>query len=412
MRTSLVLATVVTMGMLLRASSLVATERSAPAVEVTPVVSRPLPAEKPLVQIGILLDTSGSMSGLIDQARTELWSIVNEFIFAERNGVAPEVQVALYEYGKSSLAQDEGYIRQIVPLTTDLDKISEELFALRTNGGSEYCGWVIQDATAGLAWSESPDDLKVIFIAGNEPFTQGPVDYRGACKAAVARGIIVNTIHCGTERQGVDGKWKDGAVIADGRYLNIDHNRQVVHIPAPQDTEIAELGVRLNQTYIAYGRQGQILRERQSVQDKNAAQASPEAEVQRAVAKSSSNYINTTWDLIDAVQAEQVKVEELKEEELPENMKPMNAEQRKAFVETKAKERSEIQSRIQKLNEQRRAFLAEEMKKRQAEGRDTLGSAVQQAIREQAQKKNYTFKDPENAAQNSGETCVKENGDN
>ena len=136
MRTSLVLGIVGAMGILLCASSLVATERAAPAVEVTPIVSGPLQAEKPLVQIGILLDTSGSMSGLIDQARTELWSIVNEFIFARRNGTAPEVQVALYEYGKSSLAQDEGYIRQIVPLTTDLDKISEELFALKTNGGS------------------------------------------------------------------------------------------------------------------------------------------------------------------------------------------------------------------------------------------------------------------------------------
>jgi len=410
MRTSLVLGIVGAMGILLCASSLVATERAAPALEVTPIVSGPLPAEKPLVQIGILLDTSGSMSGLIDQARTELWSIVNEFIFARRNGTAPEVQVALYEYGKSSLAQDEGYIRQIVPLTTDLDKISEELFALKTNGGSEYCGWVIKDATEGLAWSESPDDLKVIFIAGNEPFTQGRVDYRGACKAAVAKGIIVNTIHCGTEQQGIDGKWKDGAVIADGRHLNIDHNRQVVHIPAPQDTEIAELGVKLNQTYVAYGRKGEMARERQSVQDKNAAQASAEAAVQRAVTKSSSNYVNTGWDLIDAVQTEQVKVEGLAEEELPENMRRMDADQRKAYVEAKAKERAEIQTRIQKLNEQRRDFLAEEMKKRQAEGKDTLGSAVQQAIREQAQKKNYTFNDPENTAQKSAETSKKEDG--
>ena len=392
-------------------SGLVATERAEPVVEVAPIVGVPAPAEKPLVQIGILLDTSGSMSGLIDQARTELWSIVNEFIFAERNGVQPKVQVALYEYGKSSLARDEGYIRQIVPLTTDLDKISEELFALKTNGGNEYCGWVIQDATEGLAWSESPDDLKVIFIAGNEPFTQGPVDYRGACKAAVGKGIIVNTIHCGTEQQGVDGKWKDGAVLADGRHLNIDHNRQVVHIRAPQDKEIAELGVKLNQTYVAYGRQGQMARERQSVQDKNAAQASPEAAVQRAVTKASHNYVNSSWDLIDAVQAEQVDVEALAEAELPESMRQMNAEERKAYVQAQAKQRAELQARIQQLNEQRRAFIAEERKKQQKAG-ETLGSAVQQAIREQAQKKNYAFKTTESATQNSPETSEKKDADN
>ena len=92
-------------------------------------------------------------------------------------------------------------------------------------------------------------------------------------------------------------------------------------------------------------------------------------------------------------------------------MRSMKPEQRNAFVEAKARERSEIQGRIQKLNEQRRVFLAEEMKKRQAQGKDTLGSAVQQVVREQAQKKNHTFKEPENATQNSGETFEKKDAD-
>lgn len=378
--------------MLLCVPVLLGTEQAGPSVEVEPVVEVFPEAEKPLVQMAILLDTSGSMSGLIDQARTELWSIVNEFIFAHRNGLQPELQVALYEYGKSSIPSKQGFIRQIVPLTTDLDKISEELFALKTNGGQEYCGWVIREATAGLKWSDSPDDLKVIFIAGNEAFTQGPVDYREACKAAVARGIIVNTIHCGSEQQGIGGQWKNGAVIADGRHLNIDHNRQVVHISAPQDREIAELAARLNQTYIPYGQRGGVARERQTAQDKNAVQSSPEAAVQRAVTKSSANYVNTAWDLVDALRAEQVDLEEVKEEDLPENMQKMTSAEKQAYVQAKAKERTEIQAKIQRLNEQRKKYVAEEMKDRPEEGKDTLGSAVKQAIREQAQRKNYTFK--------------------
>src|SRR5690349_1533334 len=96
---------------------------------------KPDKTKKPLVQIAILLDTSGSMEGLIEQAKSQLWRIVNEFAKAKQEGVTPEVQVALYEYGKSSLSQSSGWVRRIQPLTTDLDKISEELFALRTNGG-------------------------------------------------------------------------------------------------------------------------------------------------------------------------------------------------------------------------------------------------------------------------------------
>ncbi|OHB67652.1 MAG: hypothetical protein A2Y77_11755 [Planctomycetes bacterium RBG_13_62_9] len=354
------------------------------------MIAPPL-GEKPLVQMAILLDTSGSMSGLIDQARTELWSIVNEFVFAEQNGRKPEVQVALYEYGNNGLSVQNGWIRQIVPLTTDLDKVSQELFALKTNGGDEYCGWVIREATQKLAWSESPNDLKVIFIAGNEPFTQGPVDYREVCKAAIAKGIVVNTIHCGTEREGMDGKWKDGAVIADGRHLNIDHNRQIVHIPAPQDREIAELGVRLNATYVPYGQNGRSLQERQAEQDRNATHASPEAVVQRSVTKSSTNYLNTGWDLIDAVHAKQVDLSQINKEDLPQDMQKMDAQQRTAFVNARAQERAEIQTRIQQLNGQRNQFVDQEMKKRPQQGQ-TLGSAVKQVIREQAARKNYTFK--------------------
>ncbi len=349
--------------------------------------------DPPLVQMAILLDTSGSMSGLIDQARTELWSVVNEFLSARRNGRSPEVYVALYEYGKSSLPSERGYLRRIAPLTRDLDTISEELFALTTNGGDEYCGWVIRQAVEDLAWSNSPDDLKVIFIAGNEPFTQGPVDYKEACRKAIARGIVINTIHCGAEREGIDGRWKDGAVLADGQYLAIDQNRQIRHIAAPQDGEIAALSGRLNQTYLPYGRQGALAQQRQMAQDLNASRANAEAAVQRAIAKSSSNYSNVAWDLVDAANVKQVDLKTVRPEDLPENMRAMNAQERKTYVDTQARQRKELQDRIQKLDEQRKQYVAEEMKKQPQV--QTLGSAIQGTIREQARQKKYTFQPSE-----------------
>ena len=68
----------------------------------------PAPPPQPSVQIAILLDTSNSMDGLIAQAKTQLWSIVNEFVKAKKNGRPPAMQVALFEYGKSSLSPEEG----------------------------------------------------------------------------------------------------------------------------------------------------------------------------------------------------------------------------------------------------------------------------------------------------------------
>jgi len=373
------------------------------AVVEIPSASESMPGiipDKPLVQMAILLDTSGSMSGLIEQAKIELWAIVNEFIFAKRNGLEPNLQVALYEYGKDSLDQKDGYIRQIVPLTNDLDKISEELFALKTNGGSEYCGWVIQDATKLLKWSDSPDDLKVIFIAGNEPFTQGPINYSKACKEAISKGIIVNTIHCGSESEGLQGHWKDGAVLADGDFLNIDHNQQVAHIAAPQDDEIARLSMELNDTYIAYGQAGEAARQRQAEQDKNAADISKQALMSRAVTKSSFNYRNSNWDLVDALKENQVELEDIKKKDLPENMQSMTMDQRKAYTDAKAKERDEIQKKIQELNIKRESYIAAERKKQQADG-STLGSAIIKAVRNQAIGKNFEFNKPEVTPENS-----------
>jgi hypothetical protein len=343
--------------------------------------------KKPLVQIAILLDTSGSMEGLIEQAKSQLWKICNEFIKARQDGVAPEVQVALYEYGKSSLKAETGWIRQIQPLTTDLDKISEELFALRTNGGDEYCGWVIKDAVNELAWSPAADVYKVIFIAGNEPFTQGPVSYAESCKAAITKGIIVNTIHCGSEAEGINTKWKDGADLADGKYLVIDQNRAVVSIETPQDKEIAMLGVQLNQTYLAYGVAGRAGASRQVMQDANAPASG--AVVQRSVAKASANYQNSAWDLVDAAKDRNFEMEKLKTEELPATMQKMAAGERKAFIEKNSKERTELQARIKQLNGEREQYVAQRLK--EVAGTNTLDAVVISAVREQSARRNFKF---------------------
>ncbi len=342
----------------------------------------------PKIELAILLDTSGSMEGLIEQAKTQLWKIVNELALSKREGETIELYVALYEYGKSSIPAEEGYIRMIVELSRDLDKISEELFILRTNGGDEYCGQVIQSAVSGLKWSENNDDLKLMFIAGNEPFTQGKVDYKKACKQAISKGIIVNTIFCGDYKEGIDTWWKDGADRADGKYMNIDQNQQIVHIDAPQDEEIMQLSDELNKTYIAYGREGKKFKERQAEQDKNAMSLGAGVYTQRAVTKSTGQYKNIAWDLVDAEEEGAVNIEELKEEELPEEMKGMNSKERKAYVEEKAQVRKELQEKINKLNAERRKYVAEQRSQLQD---NTLDAAIINAIIEQAQKKNYKF---------------------
>lgn len=357
---------------------------------IQPVVAGRAVEAQPLVQIAILLDTSGSMEGLIEQAKGQLWKIVNEFIKAKQNGQTPEVNVALYEYGNDGLPASGGHIRMIQPLTHDLDKISQELFALKTNGGSEYCGWVIREAVKQLTWSSSPDVYRVIFIAGNEPFTQGPVSYAEACKEAISKGIVVNTIHCGGEADGINQKWKDGATLADGKYMVIDQNRAVVHFEAPQDAEIAKLGVELNKTYIPFGSEGMTAAANQAAQDANAtALALSGALVNRAVTKASKNYRNDNWDLVDAVKTKKAKLEEIKPKELPQELQKMTVKQRAEYVEAKSKERTDLQEKIAKLSNERAKYVAEKVKSQA--GTNTLDAAMTTVVRAQAAAKKFVF---------------------
>lgn len=347
----------------------------------------------PRIQMAILLDTSGSMTGLINQARAQLWKVVNEFALAKRNGKAPTLEVALYEYGKSSLPRKDGYMRMIVPLTNDLDRVSEELFKLTTRGGSEYCGQVIELSARELKWSDNPKDLKCIFIAGNEPFTQGPVDFREACKAATSKNITVSTIFCGDHQQGVNTQWADGARLADGSYMSINQDQAVPSVAAPQDNELAELNAKLNRTYVAYGGEEKRKKavERQLAQDANAEKLAPAAAASRAATKASRLYVNPTWDLVDAIEQGTVKLEDLKDDELPEEVRKIAAKDRPAFLAAKAKERKQVQERIKQLSKARDEYITAKRKEMAAEAGATLDSAIIEAIQPQAAARGFEF---------------------
>ena len=345
------------------------------------------------IQIAILLDTSGSMSGLIEQTKTQLWKIINTFTDAKQHGQIPYVEVALYEYGNDGLASKENWIRQIQPLTRDLDQISENLFGLSTNGGSEFCGAVIKHASDKLEWDDSKDVYKAIFIAGNEAFTQGSIDAYQSCRESAAKGVYINTIFCGDKNSAVSHSWSAGSKLAGGSALVIDHNRVVQHIESPHDKPILELNIRLNATYLAYGVEGKKSSLRQTAQDGNSYKHSKSgAHLQRAVSKASSNYSNTNWDLIDASKEKGFKVTEIKKAHLPAEMQKMNEQQQLAHIQKKAADRSTIQKEINTLNKQREQWLQTQRKQNAAQGSDTLDSAMISTVRKQATEKGYSFK--------------------
>jgi TolB-like protein len=363
-------------------------------------VTLPLPVKdpqnfgaKPLVQVAVLLDTSGSMDGLINQARTQLWKIVNELVTAEKSGSRPLIEVALYEYGNSSLPPEQGWLRQVMPFTSDLDAVARELFALKTNGGEEYCGQAIMAAVNGLKWSPKTDVYKAIFIAGNEPFTQGAVPFQDAVAKAKARNIFVNTIFCGPRQQGIATQWKTGSDLADGDYTNIDQGAAAYDIAAPQDDKLALLSAQLNDTYVAYGSAGKSkVQEKRNVYSQvrgaGASVAAERAAFQSASAPAMAK-AESDWDAVSALESGTLSKEELKTEQLPEELQKMDKAEREKYLEQKVAERRKIQEEIGRLQVQRKAYLAAEEKK--AAGASTLDRAMIDSIRRQATTRGYKF---------------------
>lgn len=351
---------------------------------------KPEPVKDQNIMLALLLDTSNSMDGLIDQAKSQLWKIVNELAAAKcGDGSRPRIRIALYEYGNDGLPSTEGYIRQVSALTDDLDLISQKLFALTTNGGNEYCGHVIRTALNQLAWSTSSADLKMIFIAGNEPFTQGQVPYQTACALAKEKGVVVNTIFCGDFNEGIETSWKRGVDLTGGSYMSIEQNRKTIYIPTPYDDRIAQLNDKLNDTYVYYGHAGSYKKDQQLQQDKNAESYGSANKVDRVVSKSSHAYVNSSWDLVDAARDNEKIIAEAKDDELPQEMKGMTVEQRKSYVKGKAKERGDIQNEIQSLNKKRQEYIVTHTPKDAEES--MLDGAMIKAIKEQARSKNLNW---------------------
>ncbi len=344
--------------------------------------------ENNLVKIALLLDTSNSMDGLINQAKAQLWDIVNQFSYAKcGKGHRPGLQIALYQYGNDALSSREGYIQQVIGFSSDLDEISEKLFSLSTNGGEEFCGQVIQTSLRQLDWGKNPDNLKMIFIAGNEPFTQGKLNYRDAVANAKEKDIIVNTIFCGNYQQGINTDWKKGATLTGGEYMAIDHNKRVVHVDTPYDDIILKLNSKLNSTYISYGATGSAKLQLQSRQDNNAMEIEEAVAVKRAVSKSSGMYNNSNWDLIDASEDEEFDVASINKEELPKALRDKSKAELTAIIGEKKAERKRIQKEIKELNTKRENYISKHSKQEMGE----LENAMLKAIKSQAASKKFIW---------------------
>jgi len=342
--------------------------------------------DHPKIQAAILLDVSNSMDGLIEQAKAQLWTMVNVMGKAKCNGETPQIEIALYEYGRDNNDLRKGYVKQITSFTSDLDDLSQKLFQLTTNGGEEYCGYVIHTSLNELSWDTTSSNYKVIFISGNEDFLQGNISYTLACTEAKKKGVIVNTIYCGDRSQGIREHWNLSGECGNGSFTNINSDAKPEDIPTPYDSALITLNYKLNGTYIYYGANGQQKQAMQATADANNASINGYVGANRIAAKGQkSTYYNYSWDLVDAKDEDKKILDKIDYKTLPDSLRKKNKTELEAIINQKSNERDAIQKDIQDIGKKREAYIANEKINRAKAGNNskTMESEVEKIIREQ-----------------------------
>ena len=346
--------------------------------------------DSPRIQVAVLLDVSSSMDGLIEQAKAQLWNMLIVMGKAKCNEQSPEVEIALYEYGRDGNDPKLGYIKQISPFSTDLDLLSQSLFKLTTYGGSEYCGQVIHTSLNELNWDPSSSCYKTIFIAGNEDFLQGSISYTLACEEARKKDVIVNTIYCGDKMEGIREHWNLGAECGNGSFTNINSNAIEEQIPTPYDTALIVLNQKLNGTYLYYGNDGKERSELQYKMDVSNAAISQSVAAKRAEVKADRRYYdNGSWDLVDAYAKDKSVVRKVDMKTLPDSLKNKTREELELIVDNNNRERVSIQKEIAGISQQRDKYITTERLKSAGNNKDaTLQTEVEKIIKVQVARYN------------------------
>jgi hypothetical protein len=342
-------------------------------------------AARSQVDVVFVLDTTGSMSSLIEGAKQKIWSIANGIAAGKP---APRIRMGLVAY------RDKGdaYVTRTFDLTSNLDKMYEDLLSLRADGGGdgpEHVLQALQDSVDRMSWSKGPGAFKVVYLVGDAPAHQEYGDTPALEKlveSAVRKGVTVNTVQCGSQPD-TEEQWRRIARLGEGRYLPIPQSGGMVSTPTPFDDRIAELNRRIERTMLAYGARRGEAESRFSLARKMSASISGAAAADRAVFAMSS-VADRELDLVQAVEEKKVDAGSLESASLPAPLQGLSAEERRRQVEKLSSERAALKRQLAELSGKRAEYLKTRAPDK---SKDSFDARLMESLKEQAGKKGILY---------------------
>lgn len=355
-------------------------EKSSPAAAAT----------KPRIEVCFVLDTTGSMSGLIEGAKQKIWSIANEIVAAKPT---PVVKFGLVAY------RDRGddYVTKLTALTDDIDAIYADLTKLSAHGGGDWPESVneaLHEAVHKIEWSADRSVLKIIYLVGDAPphtdYQDGPA-HPDVCAAAAKRDLIINTVQCGGAAD-TRTVWTEIARRSEGQYVALAQTGNMIAIATPFDEPLAKLNVQIGKTLVPWGAPAAQAAVRAKQEAVELSSFSVAADRLAYNAKSGGKAVQGTGELLDELKEGKVKLSEVRRDQLPTELQKLSESELRAKLDATSAERAELQKQIAELAKQREAFLSAEQKRLAAAGKgDAFDSKVAEILREQAKKKGINY---------------------
>ena len=349
----------------------------------------PTRQSKPRIEVCFVLDTTGSMGGLLEGAKQKIWSIANEMISAQPT---PELKLGLIGY------RDRGddYVVKTFSLTDDIDSIYGHLREFQAGGGGdapESVNEALAEAIHKMPWSSDNKVLKIIFLVGDAPphmdYPNGP-KYPDLCREAAKKDLIINTIQCG-EMAETKPIWQEIAKLSEGSYVGISQSGNVAVISTPMDKELGRLNERIGATLIPYG--DSTLQAEVHAKYAAAKSAPVAAMADRLTYNSKTGRaMQGSGELVDALNENKLKVGEIDQKQLPTELQKLDRGELQKRIANARDERADLQKQIVDVSKKREAYIQSENKRLAAEGKgDSFDQKVTEALHTQAAKKGISY---------------------
>ena len=352
-----------------------------------------VPLQSHRIEVVFVLDTTSSMSGLIQAAKEKIWSIATTMASAQQN---PDIKMGLVAFRD----RGDAYTTRVFDLSEDLDSMYASLMDFHAQGGGdgpESVNQALYDAIHKISWSTDNNVYKVAFLVGDAPphmDYHNDVKYPVTLAVAAKKGIVVNAIQSG-QHQYTRPAWQEIASLGQGEYFQVEDSGNAVAIATPFDENLSRLAAELEDTRLYYGDAETKVVQKAKL-DANArlrkelsAQALARRDTFNATASGKANLLGES-ELVDAITSGRVALDAIEEENLPASLQAMAPEEQMEVITEQAQRRDQLKQEIRKLSESRSNFIKEKVA---AEGGadDSLDEKIYSAVKDQAASVGLTY---------------------